>query len=152
MLWACLVRALLPRDEALKIFREIALIAKEFRESELQPHTLLPTHTNLAAHHPQLIARIVQIVVKRPLGYAALRPLLAMESLPGREHWLAAVGTEADPMELNTLADAIVEFYDHQSEGSTDVRWLLLLFPILALPPKWRRGSRRSWISRTGAT
>lgn len=132
MLWACLVRAVLPRDEALQIFREVALIAKEFRELELQPHALLPTHTNLAALHPQLIPRIVQLVAKRPLGYAALRPLLAIESLPGREHWLAAVGSEADPMEFNTLADAIVEFYDHQSQESTDVRWLLMLFPILA--------------------
>jgi Family of unknown function (DUF5677) len=132
MLWACLVRAMLPRGEALQAFREIALIAKEFKESSAPPDTLLPTHTNLAAQHPQLIPRIVQIIVKRPLGYAALRPLAAIQSLPGLDHWLAAVGVEPDPNEFNALADAMVEFFDHQSEHSTDVRWLLILFAGLA--------------------
>jgi hypothetical protein len=55
MLWACLVRAVLPRDEALQVFREVAVIARDFRETSTSIETLLPTHTNLAAHHPQLI-------------------------------------------------------------------------------------------------
>jgi hypothetical protein len=132
MLWACLARAVLPRDEALQVFREVALIGKEFRASDAGPDTLLPTHTNLAAQHAHLIPRIVGIIAKRPLGYAALRPLLAIEALPGRDQWIAAIGAEPDPNELNTLADAIVEFFDHQSEHSTDVRWFLLIFTVLA--------------------
>jgi hypothetical protein len=72
--------------------------------------------------------RIVQIIAKKPLGYSALRPVSAIESLPGRDHWRAAIGVEPDPNEFNALADAVVEFLDHQSEHSTDVRWLLLLF------------------------
>lgn len=132
ILWACLVRAVLPRDEALQVFREVAVIGKEFKDTAANPETLLPNHTNLAAHHPQLIPRIVQVIAKRPLGYAALRPLLAVESLPGRDQWLAATGIEPDANELNALADAILEFFDHQSEHSTDVRWFLVIFMGLA--------------------
>ena len=131
VLWACLVRAILPRYEALEVFREVVMIAREFVDSPARLPELLPTHSNLAAHHPQLIQRIVQIVTRKPLGYAALRPLLAIESLPARDLWQAAVGVEPDPEELNTLADAIPDYLDHQSEHSTDVRWLLMLFGLL---------------------
>jgi hypothetical protein len=132
MLWACLVRAVLPRDEALQVFREVALIGKELSDSTAHPDMLLPSHTNLAEHQRQLIPRIVRIIIQRPLGYAALRPLVAIESLPARDRWITAVGVEPDPNELNALADAIVEFFDHQSEQSTDVRWFLVLFIGLA--------------------
>jgi Family of unknown function (DUF5677) len=128
MLWACLVRAVLPRNEALEALRGVALIAREFIGSAAVLSEIIPTHSNLAARCPELIPRIVQIVGKYPLGYAALRPLIAIESLPGRERWIAALGMEPDPQELNALADAIPEFLDHQSEESTDVRWLLVLY------------------------
>lgn len=131
MLWACLVRAILPRHEALEVFREVAMIAREFVDSLAGIPELLPTHSNLATRHPQLIQRIVQIVTRKTLGYAALRPLLAIESLPARKLWQAAVGVEADPEELNALTDAIQDYLDHQSEHSTDVRWLLMLFGFL---------------------
>ncbi len=128
MLWACLVRAVLSRDEALEAFRGVALIAREFTGSSAVLSEIIPTQSNLAARHAELIPRIVQIVGKYPLGYAALRPLIAIESLPGRELWIAALGMQPDPQELNALADAIPEFLDHQSEESTDVRWLLVLY------------------------
>lgn len=128
MLWACLVRAVLLRDEALEAFRGVALIAREFTGSSAVLSEIIPTQSNLAAGYPELISRIVQIVGRYPLGYAALRPLIAIESLPGRELWIAALGMEPDPQELNVLADAIPEFLDHQSEESTDVRWLLVLY------------------------
>jgi hypothetical protein len=128
MLWACLVRAVLSRDDALRVFRGVGLIAREFIESPTVLSEIIPTHSNLAARYSELIPRIVQVVGKYPLGYAALRPLIAIESLPGRECWIAALGMEPDPQELNALADAIPEFLDHQSEESTDVRWLLVLY------------------------
>lgn len=128
VLWACLVRAVLPRDQALEAFRGVALIAREFIDSPVVLSEIIPTHSNLAARYPELISRIVQIVAKFPLGYAALRPLIAIESLPGRGHWIAALDIEPDPQELSALGDSIPKFLDHQSEESTDVRWLLLLY------------------------
>ena len=113
------------------MFRGVALIARDFVDSPSHLNELLPTHSNLAARHPHLIPRIVEIITQHPLGYAALRPLLAIESLPGRELWQAAIGIEPDPQELDALADAMPEYLDHQSEHSTDVRWLLILFALL---------------------
>jgi Family of unknown function (DUF5677) len=132
MLWACLARAVLPRDEALEVFRGVALIAREFIGSAAALNEIIPTHSNLAARYPEFIPRLIEIVGKYPLGYAALRPLIAIESLPGRERWIAALGMEPDPQELNALAHAIPEFLDHQSEESTDVRWLLVLYGWLS--------------------
>jgi hypothetical protein len=128
MLWACLVRATLPRDQALEVFRGVALIARELVEAPGMLSEIIPTHSNLAARFPELIPRVVRLATRFPLGYAALRPLIAIESLPGREHWIEALGMEPDSGELNALADAIPEFLGHQTEHSTDVRWLLLLF------------------------
>jgi hypothetical protein len=76
MLWACLVRAVISRDGALDVFREVALIAREFIDSAAALSEIMPTHSNLAARYPELIPRIIQIVGKHPLGYAALRPAL----------------------------------------------------------------------------
>ena len=128
LLWACLVRGVLPRHEALEVFREVALIAREFVDSTGSLSEIIPSQSNLAERHPDIIPRIVKIVTKYPLGYAALRPLIAIESLPGRDLWIAALGLEPDPNELNALADAMPEFLGHQTEHSTDVRWLVVLY------------------------
>ena len=128
LLWACLVRGVLPRNEALEVFREVALIAREFVDAPGALNEIIPSQSNLAERIPLLIPRIVQIVTKYPLGYAALRPLIAVESLPGRDLWVAALGLEPDPNELNALADAIPDYLGHQTEHSTDVRWLVVLY------------------------
>jgi hypothetical protein len=70
MLWACVVRSVLSRDEALEVFREVALIARKFIDSEAALSEIIPTHSNLAARYPELIPRIIQVVGKYPLGYA----------------------------------------------------------------------------------
>jgi hypothetical protein len=131
VLWACLVRAVLPRDQALGVFRDVAVIAREFIDSPMHLNALIPTHTNLAQRHPALIPRIVQLIAAKPLGYAALRPLLLLDSLPGREYWVAAIAAEPGLQEFDLLADSVLEFFDHQSEHSTDVRWLLVIFGML---------------------
>ena len=124
MLWACLVRAVLPRDQALAVFRDVAVMARGYVGVSAQLHELIPTHSNLAQRHPELIPKIVQLIATKPLGYAALRPMLLLAPLPGRDHWVTAIAADVDPSEINVLADAVAEYFDHQSEHSTDVRWL----------------------------
>lgn len=131
MLWACLVRAVLPRNDALQIFREVAKLALELRDSTLGPDKLIPAHARLAEYNPQLIPRIVELVARHPLGYAALRPLLLFDGLPARAAWAAAIGSEPIDGDTDTLMDAVVEYLDHQSEHSTDVRWLICVFGSL---------------------
>src|SRR5690606_22207940 len=100
--------------------------------SDLPVNESIPSHSNLANRHPHLIADIVRAVTAKSLGYAALRPLLVVDSLPGRQHWADALGMEADQEEWSALADAVLEFFWHQSEQATDVRWLISLWGLLS--------------------
>lgn len=131
MLWACLVRALLPRDEALSLFREIIGAHRELLvEREPKPEDAVPTHTNLATLYPELIARIVQIIVAHPLGYAPLRLLLMFDALPARDLWAQAINAEPE-YDADALSDAVAQYLWHQSQEATDVRWLCLMCAVL---------------------
>jgi len=133
LLWASLVRAVLPRSEALQIFRRIA---KEFRTAVLAGNFTseqsLPSHTNLQKYHPQLIPVIVATVVAHPLGYAALRLLSFFEHLPARDEWLTAINAERIDGDLDVLADAVAQYLWHQSEPATDVRWFCVTTVAIA--------------------
>jgi hypothetical protein len=133
LLWACLVRAVLPRESALIAFRRVVIAHREMLvDAGLTPEQAIPTHANLANHYPQLIPRIVEIVVARPLGYAALRILLLFEALPARDVWAKAINAEPQDDDADVLADAIAQFLWHQSEPATDVRWLTLMCAIFS--------------------
>jgi hypothetical protein len=132
MLWACLVRHVLPRDAALDIFRPVAVLFRELIGTTLGPDRATPTHSNLAKHHPHFIEPIVRLIAAHPLGYSALRPLLMFDALPGRETWAQLIAAEPQTGDTDTVADAIADVLWHQSEQSTDVRWLICIAPMLA--------------------
>lgn len=132
LLWACLVRTVIPRGDALGIFRQVAHSQREMLlDANLTPPQAMPWHTNLAAMYPQLIPRIVEIIAAHPLGYAAMRPLLLFDALPAREEWARAIGTETQEADADTLADAVAEYLWHQSEPATDVRWLCVMCAVI---------------------
>lgn len=132
MLWACLVRNVFPREDALGLFREVAILARELIGSELGPESVTPTHFNLAHRHPQFVERIARLIAKHPLGYIALRPLLLFETLPGKELWKKSINAELQEGDVDTLSDAVVEVLWHQSESSTDIRWLICMSAMLS--------------------
>jgi hypothetical protein len=66
-----------------------------------------------------------------PLGYAALRPLLLFEDLPAKQAWRAAIAADPVAGDTDSLMDAVAEYLDHQSEQSTDVRWLICVYASL---------------------
>lgn len=131
LLWACLVRALLPQRDALDLFRRVIVAHREeLLKAGLSPEAAVPSHTNLVTLYPQLIPRIVEIVVRHPLGYAPLRLLLMFDGLPGRDLWAQAIN--ADPeYDADALSDAVAEYLWHQSQPATDVRWLCVMCAIL---------------------
>ncbi|MEW6352658.1 MAG: DUF5677 domain-containing protein, partial [Thermodesulfobacteriota bacterium] len=127
MLWACLVISVLPRPEALDVFREIASLGFKYRTFQgIGDWTL--GHSQLPSLPKEVFERIVSITTRHPLGYAALRPLLLLDSLPGREQWAQALATDALQEDWQTLARAVLATLPHQSQEATDVRWLSLLF------------------------
>jgi hypothetical protein len=142
VLWACLVRSVVPRADALRLFRRIVIAHRELLlDAGLSPEEAVPTHTNLATKYPQLIPRIVQIVGEHPLGYAALRILLMFDGLPARDAWEQAIRAEPQSGDSETLADAVAEYLWHQSEPATDVRWLCLMCAIVTAKMYFPEGS-----------
>lgn len=129
MLWACLVISVLPREAGLETFREIAAIGLNNRDNEQAKGWSL----NLSALPDQpadVSERVVRTVTRHPLGYAALRPLLLMGGLPGRGRWEALLATSPSDDDWQTLGNAVLTTFDHQSQEATDVRWLSLLFKV----------------------
>jgi hypothetical protein len=57
--------------------------------------------------------------------------LLLLDSLPGISRWRAVIGVDPSEQDWQTLAAAVVETLDHQSEKSTDVRWLKYVLKIV---------------------
>lgn len=129
MLWACLVISVIPRDQALDLFRKIAAIGFKYRDNEATAEWRL-YHSDLAVLPEEILIELVQILTKHPLGYACLRPLLLLDKLPGKERWKSLVQTEPQEGDWNTLGNAVLLALDHQSQESTDVRWLSILFKM----------------------
>lgn len=77
--------------------------------------------------HRAIKSRCAPMLGFKSFGSAAIT-LAGIELLPGRDLRIAALGLEPDPNELNALADAMLEFLGHQTEHSTDVRWLVVLY------------------------
>lgn len=130
MLWACLVIGVLPREAALEVFRKIASVGLGFRGKAGDEKALSLRVSDMPSQPREIIECIVKTVVQHPLGYAALRPLLLLEELPGRDIWRALLSGEPLEDDWETLGQAVAKTFDHQSQEATDVRWLSLLFKI----------------------
>lgn len=129
MLWASLVISVIPRNNALDIFRAIAAIGLKYRDNEASAEWRL-YHSDLLLLPEEILVQLVQIVTKHPLGYVCLRPLLLLDKLPGKEFWKSLLQIEPQESDWNTLGNAVLVTLDHQSQESTDIRWLCILFKM----------------------
>lgn len=146
MLWAVLLTGVLDRKDYLACLRSIAVLCRDwFKKSESAEQdatkpdteaglnfTILVDHTKLAEISEEQFAQFIAIPLRHPLGYAALRPLLLVESLPALERWRKALNAETTPDDWHTLATAIAGAFDHQSEASTDIRWFKVIVPSIS--------------------
>jgi hypothetical protein len=133
-LWLCLMFSQMERPQAFWALRDIGLIARELvgvtesRLSEsLEAWNL--THSSMALMPAAYFNRILLAVFNRSGGKEALRPLLLLDTLPGRDAWRAVLDepTEAD---WDTLRKSVADCLYHQSMATTDVRFALLFFRI----------------------
>lgn len=139
MLWAFLVASLFDRRDYLGCFREISQWANKNLNREgpaegempIQPD-VIPDLTRLSELSIELLKEFVGIIVRHPLGYAALRPLLLYESLPGLSKWKETLQIEPYESDVNTVGKATIPMLDHQSEISTDIRWLKFVTSIFS--------------------
>ena len=146
MLWAVVLAGTMERRHYLNCFRKIAVVCREWflkkeksQESEVEADPdaglnfkVIADHTKLAEVSDEEFKKFLVIPLSHPLGYAALRPLLLLECLPGHERWRRELAVEPTDDDWNTLARSVAGVLDHQSEASTDIRWFKVILPIIS--------------------
>lgn len=132
MLWASLVITVIPRDQALEVFRDIASVGIRYRrdDQEQQARGWTLRHSDLPNQPRELFDALVSRVLQCHTGMQALRPLLLLENLPGIALWKAALAVDPNEDDWQTLGQAAQTTFDHQSQEATDVRWVSILFKI----------------------
>jgi hypothetical protein len=141
MLWAVLLTGTLERQQYLECFRRVANLCKHWFEKpesgqSKEPfspnHTIVVDQTGIAGFTDAQFEKFIRVISSYPLSYAALRPLLRIESLPGKKRWKNVLNLEPGEDDWTVLAHAIAGVLDHQSEASTDIRWFKLIFTIIS--------------------
>ena len=146
MLWAVLLAGVLDRPHYLNVMRKVAVRCRSWfareddegiEEQAPDPETgldfsIVVDQTKLAEVSDEEFHNFITIPLAHPLGYAALRPILLIDDLPGIERWKRDVGVEPTKDDWNTLALAIARVLDHQSEASTDIRWFKVIIAIIS--------------------
>ena len=147
MLWAVLLAGTLERRHYLDCFRKLVVLCRDWfiqnveerKDSDQKPDpateinfTVMVDLTKLAEVNDEDFYKFVSIPLAHPLGYAALRPLLLIDCLPGIDRWRRALAVEPTHDDWNTLARAVAGVLDHQSEASTDIRWFKVILPLIS--------------------
>lgn len=128
VLWAVLATSLIPRKELLQVFFRIA---RELGETARRSESgALDLTLSALSGSGDGIEKVCAILRQHPEGARALRPLLIFQSLPSRERWAAALQEATADEDGQVLAEAVTKCLDHQSQQSTDIRWLILVFNI----------------------
>ena len=137
MLWAALLVTHFPQDYALKVFRQVIEYIASLREDERFGDV---THTGLSQLPSEHLNEVLSIILAQEERKQILTPLLLLDELPGREAWVKALGIDRVEADWKPLMIAVARTLDHQSQESTDCRWLRLMCAIigykLALPPE----------------
>ncbi len=125
MLWAALIISHNERDTALIHFRNVVDCLTDFSDND-QPQDL--TLTALSKIQPHILEGIVGALCSDDDVNLSLSPLTLFPNLPGGNIWIENLYEQLSSTKWDLLRAAIVKCYDHQSQESTDCRWLRLLF------------------------
>ena len=127
MLWAALIVASVDRDYALGQFRRILeFIGKHQDRGKFYDLT----HSGISKLEKSLRTELIRLIVEPPEASHALRALRLFNALPGRDEWYS----ELPPGEPSCilLMDAVGRTLWHQSQESTDCRWLRVMAQVLS--------------------
>jgi len=146
MLWAVLLSGVLERRHYLNVLRNVGIQCRRWflREDDESAEELSPDpdvginfsivvdQTKLAEVSDEEFHDFIKIPLAHPLGFAALRPILLIDDLPGFARWKREINEEPTKHDCNTLAHAIANVLDHQSEAATDIRWFKVIVGIIS--------------------
>jgi len=128
LIWAALLAIQFPRETVIEIFRSVA--DRIHKVGEGVPCDL--RLTGLATALPASRELIIDFVCGPAEAKEALSPLLLFLYLPGREAWSQAIARVPGDAAWQTLAAAVAQVLDHQSQTATDLRWAVLLCMMAA--------------------
>lgn len=129
MLWACLIISAVPREIALNLFVRIAALGFPFRNENQDGKNWSLNHSSIVRLPEDIFDKLVSIVISSfSSGENILRPLLLFESLPGIGRWQIYLKTPPIETDWEQVSLAVAKTLDHQSQESTDIRWLRIMF------------------------
>lgn len=116
----------MEREEYLSIFRSVASAARDIKE--VSPKSL--SHQDLRGCDPGTFDHIFKSVIDNERAKESLKPLLFYKELPDFENWSRHLLDDDKEKSIEALSRSVFLTLDHQSEKSTDCRWLRVLYYI----------------------
>jgi hypothetical protein len=127
LLWACLLASCIDRPTALSTFRQVVnYIVEKIPEA---PGKI--THTGLSELEEHRQRDIISIITGTKENRQVLTSLLLFDSLPARDQWAHLLPSTGE-IDVSPLLQGVARTLDHQSEQSTDCRWLRVMPFLLA--------------------
>ena len=137
MLWAILLIKFLHREHALNVFRRVIKYIDSLPKGEKFGDI---THTGLSKLPSEQLDDVLLLITSGREQKQALACLLLLEELPAREAWTKTLDVDGNNSDWEPLMIAVARTLDHQSQESTDCRWLRLMCALigyeLILPPE----------------
>lgn len=126
-LWAILLAGNLPREDTLHLFRSVINRAatRHLTDSSI-------TMLELPNINPDDKLYIFEEILMNPAAKRILSALNFLECLPDKIFWNTTYDILPENESIDILAKGVYESLDHQSQSATDVRWLFLMYEIVA--------------------
>jgi hypothetical protein len=145
LIWAALVLEACTREKALEVFRRFCILCREY-QNEADGHRLdwIPTLSGLAGLPEGVTNNVATALDKSEVSRSILSPLFLFGDLPAKDRWqtlLPALQPDNIDEAWQTLATAVANVLDHQSQQSTDVRWMVVMFKVMLGKIHFRSGA-----------
>lgn len=89
------------------------------------------THTGLSKLPSKRLDKVLSIILAREEQKQVLTSLLLLDELPSREAWVKVLGVDRAEDDWEPLMIAVAGTLDHQSQESTDCRWLRVMCAMI---------------------
>jgi len=136
VLWACILVTFLDRKVALNLFRSVVINTRKHIANYKE---MLVTHNALSQLSEQDFDAMFKLVFDNEQAKKTLSALLLIDCLPDKHHWIRHLPSPEEK-DASILYYAVGTCFDHQSQESTDIRWLKVMHLIcterLFYPPE----------------
>lgn len=128
VLWAVILRGNMDQKSCLKLFRQIVIYARKNLPD--RKNTFI-THSALSVFSEEQFDIWIQPILNNEEATTFLRALLFFNCLPDRHHWERHFQTPESEVHSNYLLNGVSSCMDHQSQESTDIRWLKIIYKMV---------------------